>query len=78
MSSLITEQEFSAKFKSKREIYTFLTVKCQAYLPRVEHITMYYLRDLFSGDKKSKLVFFINLTYFIVISCTQMKYIFVP
>ena len=78
MSSLITEQEFSAKFKSKREIYSFLTVQCRAYLPKQEHVTMYFLRDLFSGEKKSKFIIFNNLLYFIVISCTEMKYIFIP
>ena len=31
--SQITAKEFSAKFKSKRECYTFLATECEVYLP---------------------------------------------
>ena len=78
MTSLITEQEFSAKFKSKAEIYFFLTVQCKAYLPRKEHVTMFFLRDLFSGDKKSKFNFIVKPFHYVVIKCSEMKYIYVP
>jgi hypothetical protein len=29
----ITAASFAAKFKSKREVYLFLTLDCKAYLP---------------------------------------------
>ena len=44
--------EFAAKYRSKREIYLFLTLNCLAYLPRYENITIYFLKDLAWGTKK--------------------------
>ena len=43
---------FASKFKSKREIYTFLTVDGKAYLPPHDNVTIYFLKDLMSGKKK--------------------------
>ena len=37
---------FAAKFKSKREIYTFLSIDGGAYLPAHDNITIYFLKDL--------------------------------
>ena len=45
---------FAAKFRSKREIYTFLTLDVRAYLPAVHTVTVYFLKDLVSGTKKRK------------------------
>ena len=36
----ISAQEFSAKAKSKREVYLLLTINCKAYLPRYENVTI--------------------------------------
>ncbi len=33
----ISAKEFEAKYKSKREVYTFLTVDAGAYLPPLRH-----------------------------------------
>ena len=43
---------FSAKFRSKKEVWTFLTVEVGAYLPPYENVTIYHLKDLISGAKK--------------------------
>ena len=48
----ISATEFSAKFKSKREIYHFLTIDVKAYLPSYENLTIYFLRDLVAGAKR--------------------------
>ena len=49
---MISAAEFGAKFQSKREVYLLLTLQCQAYLPRYENITIYFLKDLISGVKR--------------------------
>ena len=36
---------FAAKFKSKREIYTFLTIDAGAYLPAHDNVTIYFLNE---------------------------------
>ena len=51
----VTAMAFASKYKSKREVYTFLTVDVGAYLPAYETITIYFLKDLVSGKKKSKI-----------------------
>ena len=52
----ITTKEFQAKFSSKRECFTFLTIDCQAYLPSYDTVTIYFLKDLISGKKKRKYI----------------------
>ena len=37
----ITAAQFAAKYKSKKEIFTLLTVQAKAYLPKAEHVTIY-------------------------------------
>jgi len=44
----------AAKYRSKPECYSFLTVKVKAYLPSHETVTVYFLRDLISGKAKCK------------------------
>ncbi len=36
----ITAAQFASKYKSKREIYMLLAIKCAAYLPRYENLTI--------------------------------------
>ena len=43
-NNTITTAEFSAKFKSKREIYLFLSVDCKAYLCACDNLTIYFLK----------------------------------
>ena len=40
----ITTAQFAAKFKSKKEIYLFLTVDCKAYLCGADVLTIYFLK----------------------------------
>ena len=55
----ISAIEFASKYKSKREVYNFLTLEVKAYLPNYDTITIYFLKDLIYGKKKGKsLIFF--------------------
>ena len=50
----ITAKEFAAKFRSKTEIYKFMTIDVNAYLPQHECVTIYFLKELVTGSKKCK------------------------
>ena len=50
----ITTAEFAAKFRSKYEVYSFLSIDAMAYLPPPECVTIYFLKDLIRGTKKFK------------------------
>ena len=48
----VTASTFASKFRSKREIYVFLTVDVKAYLCHCDNLTIYFLKDLVMGKKK--------------------------
>ena len=48
----VTAATFASKFRSKREIYVFLTVDVKAYLCHCDNLTIYFLKDLVMGKKK--------------------------
>ena len=50
--SYVNVNAFSAKYRSKREIYTFLTVDGEVYLPPFETVTVYSCKDIVKGTKK--------------------------
>ena len=50
----LSAKEFAAKFSTKRECFTFLTIDCKAYLPDYDTLTIYFLKDLIAGKKKCK------------------------
>ncbi len=54
----------AAKYRSKSECYSFLTVKVKAYLPSCDTVTTYFLRDLIEGKAKCKSRYFFNNTCF--------------
>jgi hypothetical protein len=54
IKSKVTTTEFSTKFRSKNEVYSFMVNDVAAYLPPKECVTIYYLKDLVSGNKKCK------------------------
>ena len=67
---------FSAKFKSKREIFTFLTIDAGAYLPSHEVVTIYFLKDLVRGKKKCKCG--IDITHHAVVHMDRVRHLHVP
>lgn len=50
----MTTKEFAAKFRSKNEIYAFMSVDVGAFLPPKEVTTIYFLRDLATQKRKCK------------------------
>ena len=50
----VNAKTVAAKFKSKREIWNFLSFDADAFLPAEHCITIYFMKDLMSGKKKSK------------------------
>ena len=82
----MASKTFSAKFRSKREVWNFLTIDVGAYLPPYENVTIYHMRDLVTGKKKSKYfnhLFILNLILIlfqnkIVIQADAIKVLHVP
>ena len=74
---LISAKEFSAKYKSKRECFDFLTVKAKAYLSAHETVTIYWLKDLINSKKQCKYSAR-PLTPCPDIKCDKVKIFFVP
>ena len=66
---------FAAKYRSKREVYTFLTVDGNAYLSAFDTLTMYFLKDLVSGVKKCKYTPNGNMP---VVNAERVRYVNVP
>ena len=50
----ISTAMFAAKFRSKYEVYQFLTIEVGAVLPPHESVNIYFLKDLVMGRKKCK------------------------
>ena len=50
----ITTKEFSSKYESKREVYHFVAVDCGFYVPEYDCVTIYFLKDIMTGEKKCK------------------------
>ena len=45
------------KFKSKKELYHFLTQDCKAFLPKLESTNGYFFKDVVRGAKEVTLHF---------------------
>lgn len=57
----VTAAMFAAKYRSKKEVFQFLTVDAKAYLCPFDTVTIYFLKDLASGKKKCKLLVSSNI-----------------
>jgi hypothetical protein len=40
------------RFRSKNELYRFLTLECEAFLPKKESTNVYFLKDIMMGKKE--------------------------
>ena len=69
-ATTITTSEFSAKFRSKYEVYQFLTIDALAFLPAPECCTIYFLKDLVSGKNKCESI---HVCFTIVCRVTVLK-----
>ena len=50
----ISTASSAAKFRSKSEVFQFLTIDVGAVLPSKDCVTTYFLKDLVMGRKKCK------------------------
>ena len=48
----INALQFSARFKSKTEVFYFLTVECHAYLPKCSATNIFWMKKLIDGSLK--------------------------
>jgi hypothetical protein len=55
----ILAKTFESKFRSKKDIYLLLTVDAKAYLPSNDDLTIYFMKELLTGDKKVRYLFFL-------------------
>ena len=56
------------------EVFTFLTVDVKAYLPPMNTVTIYFLKDLITGTKKSKPM----MSHLSVIPMDHVQHVHVP
>ena len=47
----VNSKEFSAKYRSKREIYNFLACEVGVFLPPYDNTTIYFLKELMGGQR---------------------------
>jgi len=48
---MINPQSFGAKYKSKREIYRFLTSDSNIYLPGYDSVSIFHMRDIVANKR---------------------------
>ena len=53
----MSAKAFASKFRSKSEVFVFLATDCNAYLAHVTCYTIYFLKDLITGNRKCKSTF---------------------
>ena len=51
------------KASSKKEIYNFLALECEAYLPKVDTINVHYLKQIVRAQKDVRIVSINNIVY---------------
>lgn len=44
--------EIMEKIASKRDVYNFLTIECEAYLPKVDTVNIFFLKQITRGAKE--------------------------
>ena len=49
---VVTAAAFNAKFRSKQEVYRFLSFDCGAYLPSYQTVTVFHCKDLAAGKRR--------------------------
>jgi hypothetical protein len=48
----VNVHEMMEKFQSKKEVYNFLMQECEAYLPKVDTINVFFLKQIVRGMKE--------------------------
>ena len=48
----VNVNEILEKMASKRDVYNFLSIECEAYLPKLETINIFFLKQITRGSKE--------------------------
>ena len=48
----VNVNQLNAKMKSKKDLYNFLLQDCQAYLPPLDAINVYFLKQIMRGAEE--------------------------
>ena len=48
----VNVNEVMEKMASKRDVYNFLTLECEAYLPKVDTVNIFFLKQITRGAKE--------------------------
>ena len=56
----VNVNDIMEKMASKRDVYNFLTIECEAYLPKVDTVNIFFLKQITRGAKEVRS--FKNLT----------------
>ena len=49
---MVVSKNFSAKFRTKGEVWRFMATEAKIYVPPYQTITIWHLKDLASGKKR--------------------------
>jgi len=44
--------EILEKMASKKDVYNFLSIECEAYLPKLDTINIFFLKQITRGNKE--------------------------
>ena len=47
----VNVNEIMEKMASQKDVYNFLTIECEAYLPKLDSINMFFLKQITRGMK---------------------------
>jgi hypothetical protein len=73
----ILSNTWAAKASTKYENYLIMVTEVGAYLPRAEHVTIYFIKDLIGAKKKRKLQT-ILMTFTVDVKQKVVRYLYVP
>ena len=49
---IVNIKEMMEKVQSKRDVYNFLTQECEAYLPKMDTVNIFFLKQIMQGAKR--------------------------
>ena len=51
-TEMVNIREMMEKVQSKRDVYNFLTQECEAYLPKMDTVNIFFLKQIMQGTKE--------------------------
>ena len=59
----VNVHELMERFRSKKELYDFLSQDCKAYLPKIDTTNVYFYKQVARGTKEVSLLLPISVVY---------------